>query len=357
MATNITGLDDALTLDAIYYSAQIPRNLSVLTVMGTVFDRVYFPGVYIPTKNFDQRELEREIERLKTLPPSQLGSTQNLIGMLSVIEHAKTLEGFCVFTGDGNSPFAFSESISGIEVHKVYEAIHGESPPNWQPIIETWHHKAMPGSQEHITYPSEYYYFVGAMIESAKTGIPLLNDVPGLPIPGIKPTVQKDDAKALATILTIECTKLVLPTLPVLHPNDLMEFRDKNKGALRTFRRSMLGYAKDLNDKIDGLDVHDFERKTKFFIQTEIVPVLDELRAAADNSGPWFKRAMNAFCVAPEVGAEYYALGAKAALIKAFVKYAPELFKEFKKSRDTAAKIKHSELYYLLQLHTFYSNR
>jgi hypothetical protein len=38
-----TGLDAALALDAIYYSAPIPRNMAVLTIMGAVFDKVYFP--------------------------------------------------------------------------------------------------------------------------------------------------------------------------------------------------------------------------------------------------------------------------------------------------------------------------
>ncbi len=356
MPAATTGLDEALSMDAIYYSAQIPRDLSVLTVMGAVFDKIYFPGVYIPTKNFDQRELNKEIQRLKDLPPGSGRDTANLIGMLSFIEHAKTLEGFCIFTGDGEKPFAYADSISGVEVNKVYEAIHGPPPPNWQPMISTNHHKGMPGSDEHITYPGDYHYFVGAMIESAKTGIPLLNDMPGLPIPGLEPTVPKDDAKALAAILTIECTKLVLPTMPVLDPHDLMYFRSENKKSLRIFRRSMLKYAADLNSKIDGMDLKDFERKTTFFIQTEIAPVLDELRAAMDKRGPWLGRAVDAMCVAPEVSAEYYALGYKAALIKAFVKYAPRLFREFKASRVAASKLKHSDLYYLLRLRTFYSD-
>jgi hypothetical protein len=36
----------ALQLEAVYYSAQVPKNLATLTVLGTVFDRVIFPGVY-----------------------------------------------------------------------------------------------------------------------------------------------------------------------------------------------------------------------------------------------------------------------------------------------------------------------
>jgi hypothetical protein len=45
------------------------------------------------------------------------------------------------------------------------------------------------------------------------TGIRLLNDFPGLPIPGL--AVPADDAKTLVAIIAIECTKLVLPELPM----------------------------------------------------------------------------------------------------------------------------------------------
>ena len=44
--TASTGLDDALKLETVYYSAPVPRDLPTLTVLGTVFDKVYFPGVY-----------------------------------------------------------------------------------------------------------------------------------------------------------------------------------------------------------------------------------------------------------------------------------------------------------------------
>jgi hypothetical protein len=61
----MTGLDEALALEAVYYSAPIPRDLATLTVLGTVFDKVYFPGVYLPKDGFDEAALDREIERPK----------------------------------------------------------------------------------------------------------------------------------------------------------------------------------------------------------------------------------------------------------------------------------------------------
>jgi hypothetical protein len=63
----------------------------------------------------------------------------------------------------------------------------------------------------------------GTILESAKRGVPLLNDQPGLPIPGIEQTIpqdqdpqDQDNAKILSALLAIECTKLILPSTPVL---------------------------------------------------------------------------------------------------------------------------------------------
>lgn len=60
-----TGIDGALTLDAVYLTAPVPRNLAVLTVLGAVFDKVYFPGVYLPKDGYDPAELDKEIARLE----------------------------------------------------------------------------------------------------------------------------------------------------------------------------------------------------------------------------------------------------------------------------------------------------
>jgi hypothetical protein len=44
--------------------------------------------------------------------------------------------------------------------------------------------------------------------------------------------VPVNDAKLLMAKLAIECTRLALPALPLLHVEDLMEFRDANEPAL-----------------------------------------------------------------------------------------------------------------------------
>jgi hypothetical protein len=99
-----SGIDETLKLEAVYLSAPIPRNLAVLTAMGAIFDKVYFPGVYLPKEGFDLGELDKEIARLKALPNADY-DRQLLIGILSLTKHAKTLAGLCEFTGDPDDVF------------------------------------------------------------------------------------------------------------------------------------------------------------------------------------------------------------------------------------------------------------
>lgn len=351
------GVDDALTLDAIYYSAQVPRDLYVLTVLGAVFDKVYFPGVYMPKAGFDQGELDKEIARIEAIT-SPMRDRDSLLGILHFIRHARTLDGFCVFTGDGERPFDRADAIPQKMVADIYEAIHGPNRPGWTPVFSTNHHKGMPGSDEHVTYPGSYHYLVGALLESAQTGIPLLNDLPGLPIPGLDDAAPTNNAKILSAIVAIECTKLMLPEMPVLSPQDIMEFRAENAKILRAFRRSMLRYAGDLNSQIAGLSRRDFEAKTKFFVQTEIVPVVDELRDIVSSPGrPWYKRAIDFARVIPELGAACLTMEPNALIAKVLATYAGQLFTELSAKGDQRDALKRSGLYYLLRLQERHSER
>jgi len=354
-----TGLDDALALEAIYYAAPIPSDLATLTVLGAVFDKVYFPGVYLPKDGFDEAALDREIDRLEALPDARRNyETALLIGVLRMAKHARTLEGFCVFTNTREEPFKASDGIPAKMVADISDAIHGPPPQGFIPTFSTNHHKGLPGGNEHVTYPGTYHYLAGAILESTKLGVPLLNDQPGLPIPGIEQAAPQDKAKILSAILAIECTKLMLPPTPMLHPADIMEFRAANDQLLRGFRKSMLRYAADLNGKISGLSLEDFENRTRFFIETQIVPAMDDLRITLnDPARPWHKKAIDAVKVVPSIAGAFFAGGVSAALTKALTAYAAQFFVEVAAHSDKQEALKRSGLYYLLQLQKFHSDR
>jgi len=53
-------MDKTLKLEVVYLTAPVPRNLGVLTVLGAVFDKVYFPGVHMPKSGYDRKRLRRK---------------------------------------------------------------------------------------------------------------------------------------------------------------------------------------------------------------------------------------------------------------------------------------------------------
>jgi len=350
-----TGIDDALTLEAVYFSAPIPRNLAVLTVLGSVFDKVHFPGVYLPKDGFDVAALNKEIARLEALTIPSRYDREILIGALKLTRHAKTLEGFCNFAADPADPFAQKSPLPAGMVEAVYEAIHGPPRPGFIPVFDTGHAKGLPESNETVIYPGAHHYIARALVYAGATGIPLLNDLPGLPIPGVPEMAPIDDAKLLAGIIAVECTRIALPPAPLLRPEDLMEFRDTNAKLLRAFRRSMLRYAGDLNSKIKGMTRDDFEATTKFFIETQIVPAMDELNATMnDPARPWHKRAIDSIKIASEVGGAFIVGGPAGALSKALSSSLGQLFVELDAKGDKNAALKRSGLTYLLRLKAFY---
>ena len=58
---------DPLSLDFVNYALPIPRDAATLTALGLLFDRVIFPGVYIPTSDHDEEGYEKELVRLRAL--------------------------------------------------------------------------------------------------------------------------------------------------------------------------------------------------------------------------------------------------------------------------------------------------
>ncbi|MFO0992721.1 MAG: hypothetical protein U1E67_12420 [Hyphomicrobiales bacterium] len=355
----MAGLDDTLSFEAVYYAAPIPRSPATLTILGAVFDKVYFPGVYLPVDGFDKAVLKQEIRRLESLPGARSEyDFAMLIGILKMALHARTLEGFCVFTGAHDEPFPNQDSITGKMVSDIAAAIHGPPPQGFIPTFSTNNLKAIPGSDEYVAFPGTYHYLAGAILESSERRVPLLNDEPQLPIPGIEKVPPKDQAKVLSAILAIECTKLVLPPTPILRPHDIMEFRESNKALLRAFRKSMLRYSADLNEKIGRLSIDEYQQTTRFFLETEIVPAMDDLRAALnDPARPWHKRAIDGVKVIPSIAGAYFTGGTSAALVKALTAYASQFLVELAAHGDKRDALKRSGLYYLLQLRKFYDEK
>lgn len=334
-------------LEAIYYSAQIPRNTAILTFLGLVFERLHLPGVYLPSGGYSPQELEREIHRLSELTP-MTDEIRTLIGFLEFTKHVETLSDFLVLENKATSTFGNSQGVTMDVVGELYQAIHGPNKSGWTPMFYQGSHKNIPGSDEFIGYPGDYVYQVGALLNSSETGIPLVNDLPGLPVLGNQRTVPKNDATGLSTILAMQSLALGCPKIPVLHPKDLAEFRAENKAQLAIFRRSMLRYSAEFNKTIDSTNLKDFAKSTEFFVRTEIVPALEEISSVLNRPKKTFgRRALESVRLLPSLAAGAFTMEPSTLIAKFFATFAEEFISDLHGEGSKKDALKRSGLYYL----------
>lgn len=223
------------TLEAVYYPSQVPSSPESLTLLGFLFDRVHFPGVYLPPPgSVDLDELNKEIRRIVDFKFTDIETIQ-LLNCMALAGKMEYISDFCVFDGKpGGLPTV--DELAPLVANALEELIFGRPPENFIPTQVGMNVKALPGGDEliaQVAFPGWSQYSANALIYAAKTQPPLINDDPRLPVPGI-PGNAKNNAKVLAMILTIESVRLVLPKIKALTPEELREFRVRNSRACKT---------------------------------------------------------------------------------------------------------------------------
>ena len=341
------------SLEAVYYSGQVPNSYASLTLLGFVFDRVDFPGVYMPPPDrLDYKELEKETQRIVDLNLPDVDTVQ-LVNCLVYAKDIKYLRDFCVFNGSPGTDSAVDEMAPQVAL-ALEEIIFGPTPENFIPFRQGNFFKGLPGDdavEVQINSPRWSSYCANALIYSMKNQIPLINDDPSLPVPGV-PGQAKNNAKLLATILTIEGVKLALPKLKPLIPEQLGDFRTETSEYVRPFRLAMLRMAKDLNGAITSeMKLEEVQRSAKFLIDTVVYPELKELEQIMHDPGkPWYRRAVDLAKSAPEIVTNFSALPKNIALAMLFAKIAGALADARDEQRDRDHKLGRTGLHFLLKL-------
>ncbi|TLG77703.1 hypothetical protein [Methylocystis sp. B8] len=187
-----------------------------------------------------------------------------------------------------------------------------------------------------------------------KTGIPLVNDAKELPIPGTGGAMLKDDVGILSSLLAIQCARLVLPEVSAMTPGQLIDFREQNREKLKTFRAGMLKYAGKLAGMISEGDTEEIERKTEFFVNTEIRPALNELREDFRKSNrPWSVRGADAVAIGGYLTAAYVTGGLGNALAQGIGKIFDTISRETQAAKDARDRRSRGGLCYLLEIERF----
>jgi hypothetical protein len=341
------------SFDAVYYSQQVPSSAEALTILGLVFDRLIFPGVYLPTSPFDEEALKKEIDRITSLKMRMSIDDLQMLNCMVFALHVKYVRDFCIFTGDPGM-MGHVEREAAPLMMSLEELVFGPPPPGFIPTPSLGFCKDFHFSDnviEHqVNAPSSLAYPANALVYAAKNQIPLINDS-ALPVPGI-PTTPKDNAKLLATILAIESVKIALPRLKTLTPQELQEFRAETAGYVKPFRVAMLRLAKDLNAVLTSdMRSEDIQKHASFLVETNVYPQLHDLEAMLNDPGkPWYKRVVDLAKAAPELVTNFATMPSGIAFAKLLGKIANTLADVRDEQLDKEGRLVRSGIYYLLKV-------
>lgn len=105
----------------------------------------------------------------------------------------------------------------------------------------------------------------------------LVSDNTQLPIPYFSETIR--NAEQLSSIIAEECLSIFLPKPAECSSQEILEIRDSLSPELEAFRMFMLKAAGMLRAQIGAdCDVENLKREATFFVKTNILPIVYELK-------------------------------------------------------------------------------
>lgn len=337
--------------EAVYYPNPVPDSLNSLTVLALVFDRLYFPGVYIPETGVDLGATRIEIDRIKNLGRHEPDDI-HLINAMEWAIQAAPLRDFLVF--DGKCGYLGVLEKGAEELAKELQLlIFGPPPPNFTPLITSGCSKSLPGEREaSVNFPSWLTYPASALIYSAGRNLVLVNDKPGMPVPGLGGVGFKDNARVLSTVLALESVRLVLPPLRALAPAEIAELRELAREQLVPFRSAMLRLSRELNAAITACTtVEEVQKHAEFVAQTTVLPELMELRAfLTQPSRSRYLMAKEAVRSLPELATNFLKMDPLSASGRLLRKLAEILLDVGEKSGQRKEELNKAAFYYLVKI-------
>ena len=347
-------MDD--NFNAVYYSQPFPSS-KTLTILSLIFDKIYFPGVYIPNSGIDKIETKKEIKRIISLGENNI-ETYQLISCMKLALYQKYLKDICVFTGKYGYMGILEDGAEEMTM-RLEELIFDPPPPNFTPTPPMGFAKGLPGDKESaISGPSWISYPANAFIYSIKNGLPLINDNPTLLVPALGNFDAKNNAKLLSMILTIESIHMVLPNLKLLSPQEIMEFREQTKDYVKPFRLAMLKLSKDLNVAIKSdTNMKEVQKEAQFLVETTVYPELEELKEIIhDSSKPWYRRVVDLGQSTPELFSNFISMPTNLAIATLLAKISSTLADLRDEQLDKEHQMKRGGFYYLLKIKENISN-
>lgn len=262
---------------ALYYSGFLIPDISTVTSMSLLFEKVFLPNNINLIKEFSKRFRIRNF----TLPPLVLKSTMNITCNNKPADPFKELNITQKETAYLYIRMLLYFSMSYSELFgEVFESnlFENESPYNVKLVK-----KGGPGKLNTykvnlgpmILYDDEEEgNILNDMIESGY--IPLVCKF--LPFAKQKKYLQQATAKQLATLLAMQSIKMVLPNTKPARPEEILEARSRLKNHLPPFWSSMLKMSNHLKECIENCTTtEEIIKEGQDMVDTLVRPALIDL--------------------------------------------------------------------------------
>jgi hypothetical protein len=154
-------------------------------------------------------------------------------------------------------------------------------------------------------------------------------------------------------MLAVECIKMALPQVPVLGITELLDFREEMTPHVRDFRLALLNAAKSLNAQIvAGIDADELGEAVRFVVETEIAPLIADLRAYAESPArPFHKRILDlGRPLVAMMSGEFWAMPPGTQLARVAQGYAAQAVGSLVSERQKQEAVRRSNMFYLLQV-------
>jgi len=277
-------------MEIIYYPYPVPVNRYTISVLGILFDHVYLPGVYLPPKHIDIRDLETEDKRLTEIQknhPATYG--QIMIAFVRFLKEYQDLNGIFVGTVKKNGGNLLEKETMDF-AKQLEQAIYGVPPEGFTPLLNQGVYFGVGGgdinSPDWITYPANAYVY------SLKKKAPLLfTDNLDFPVPNR--VEHHSDVEALASYLAMSTLTINLPRIRPLKSAEIIEVRMKMKDDIVAFKSAMIDYVDRFRQLSgDNPSLVKLQKEADYIAQSIIQPKVNDLTRRLETPGEIFKSEM-----------------------------------------------------------------
>lgn len=265
------------SFEVVYYSFPVPTNALSVSLFGIFFDKVFLPGVYLPS-NTDKKLIQERIRFLmeKYDPQDSATAQREMIGTLHFVSKYGELSEIFVPTGKAGYMGILEPETKPVVV-ELEKLIYGPPPPNFTPTPNLGFNQ--PAGNDQINAPSWISYPANAFVYARKNGLPLLSDSSLLPFPNTGVALPETDAKTFAAYLMAASFSLILPRIRALEAQEILEAREKMKAEIDIFRAAMLSGVRKYVELLGNNPTQSqLEKQAKHIAQTYILPKVEELR-------------------------------------------------------------------------------